>query len=226
MCIGTYEVWKLSFHPSDSATAKKIVHVKEAQFLNGVTPLNDHTVLISDSGLGVVWRVDINTGEYAIAIDDPLMKTVIPSLPFGINGVHIVHGNSSDESLLYFTCTTQEIFAKVPIHPTNGTAKSPAIVVATTGTILDDFAIGDHASEESEYAYLATNVNNTILKVALSDGTAVKFAGDLGSTSLEGATSAQFGRNGILYVTTNGGIGGPVNGTIEEGGKLAAVRLW
>ena len=53
-------------------------------------------------------------------------------------------------------------------------------------------------------------------------------AGNLNSTAIAEPTSAQLGRNGVLYVTTAGGLAVPVVVGGEEvrvGGQLVAVDL-
>ena len=53
-------------------------------------------------------------------------------------------------------------------------------------------------------------------------------AGDLNSTSIAQPTSAAFGRNGdegVLFVSTAGGLGIPVNGNEIVGGQIVAVRV-
>lgn len=52
-------------------------------------------------------------------------------------------------------------------------------------------------------------------------------AGNSNSTLLAGVTAGQFGRLSsdcnILYLTTNGGLAIPVNGSIIVGGKIASI---
>lgn len=169
-------------------------------------------VLVADSGQGVVYRVDTSTGKYSVAVNNTLMAPIQPGI--GVNGIHIRDG------ALHFTSSSQGIFGRVPIFP-NGTASGAAVVVAHNG-FGDDFTF-DRAGN----AYVAQGTLNTVQKITPS-GKASIVAGNLNSSTLAGATSTHFGRTlgdeGVLYVTTNGGIQGPVNGTYIEGGKVVAIR--
>jgi len=73
---GSYVLWKveLSGHHNDTkAVVKKVTDMPEARLLNSVIPLHEEgtgdVVLISDSDLGVVWQVDVETANYSIVLD-------------------------------------------------------------------------------------------------------------------------------------------------------------
>jgi hypothetical protein len=219
--VGSYSVWKVDLRKSSVAPVlTKIANVAQGALLNGMTALRNNecvtAILVSDTFLGVVWRVDVLTGEYQIVLDDALMKPPPGSgVGLGINGVHILDG------VLYFTNTGQGLFGKVPIHP-NGTAAGEAVIVAQNGP-GDDFALDKHGN-----AFVAQNVADA-LQLITPAGEVKVIAGSVNDTVLEGDTAAQFGRTpldrNILYVTTNGGIVGLVPGTQIEGGKVVAVDI-
>ena len=188
-------------------------------FLNGLTLLDKETgaILISDSGAGVVLKVNTITGEHEVAINDPLMKPRSGDFPvLGINGLHI------HDSVLYFTNTFENTFNKVQIHP-DGTAVGAATTIARDG-VGDDFAI-----DAAGNAFVAQGGENTVVEIT-SAGVEFVVAGSLNSTAVAGSTAAQFGRTpvdkNVLYVTTNGGIADPVDGHIINGGKVVAVELY
>jgi sugar lactone lactonase YvrE len=172
-------------------------------------------VLIADSVAGVVWRLDTNSGNHQIAIDDPLMKPAAGPIPLGINGVNIRNGT------LYFTNSFALTFNRVAIQ-SNGTAAGAAAVVVQNGP-GDDFAF-----DAAGTAFVAQNANNTLQKIT-PDGVATVVAGNLNSTELAGPTAVRLGRTSAdgstLYITTTGGLAGPINGTFIEGGKVVAVDL-
>lgn len=115
---------------------------------------------------------------------------------------------------------SENTFNRVQIHP-EGTAAGPAETVAHDG-LGDDFAI-----DSAGNAYIMQGGDNTLVEVTAADAEFV-IAGNLNSTVVAGSTAAQFGRTAfdrsILYVTTNGGIAGPVDGYII-GGKVVAVNV-
>ena len=224
---GSYSLFKVDLRAFRSATdgsvispatVTKVTDFPTGVFLNGLTLLNEEheTVLISDAGAGVVLRVNVGTGQHEVIIDDPLMKPKPGAYPvLGINGIHLHDGS------LYFTNTFEKTFNRVSINA-DGTAAAPAATVAQDG-YGDDFAI-----DSAGNAYVTQGTDNTVLEIRASAAEVV-VAGNLNSTVVAGCTAAQFGRSpfdqSILYVTTNGGIAGPVDGHIIEGGKVVAVDV-
>ena len=210
-----------SSHPT-TAKVTKITDIPKAIFLNGATLLTQSsgTVLIADSGAGLVWGLDIRTGQYAVVLQDALMNPV-PTAPnqLGINGLHIWN-----DKHLYFTNSWQGVFVRVPLHLANGTAAGPYEVITHLG-LCDDFALDDHGT-----AFIATDPANTLLKVPTigkNKGVVTVVAGGPNSTQWAGTTATAFGRTeadrGVLYVTTNGGIVSPVDGHIINGGRVLAI---
>ncbi|KAF7975421.1 hypothetical protein HWV62_9537 [Athelia sp. TMB] len=214
--VGSYSIWKVDVHDSQNPTSSKVVDIPAAQFLNGLAVLDTNgSVLVSDSGAGVVYRVDTNTGEYQIVLEDPLMKPAAGGVQLGINGIQIQNG------YLYFTSSTQGLFARVAIHP-NGTAAGSIEVVASLGGFGDDFAL-DRAGD----AYIGTNPDDTLIKVTPA-GEVTLIAGSINSTALAGATSTHFGRTAadesILYVTTSGRFTDAAGEQTFIPGEVIAVR--
>jgi hypothetical protein len=66
-----------------SLRVRKVVYVPESPLLNGMTILHacEGLLLIGDPVLGVVWRLNVKTGEYAQVIDLPIMKSIPGSIP-------------------------------------------------------------------------------------------------------------------------------------------------
>jgi hypothetical protein len=225
---GSYSVWKVDLRPfkldndgemASKPAVTKIADIPEASFLNGMTllaPLSTY-LLIADSALGVVWRLNYLTAEYEIALDNELMKPVpnFLNVVLGINGVHTRDG------YLYFTNSFQKLFASVPISA-QGTATGPYKVIAYNG-LGDDFAF-----DASGNAYITQDPADA-LELVTPEGKVTVLAGSTNSTILEGDTAAAFGRtrrdSETLYITTNGGIAGLVAGTSVVGGKVLAADV-
>ncbi|KAF7980947.1 hypothetical protein HWV62_36181 [Athelia sp. TMB] len=213
---GSYSIWKIDVRTSQP-TATKITDIPTAQFLNGMAVLDANgTVLVADSGAGAVYRVNTNTGENQVVITDPLMQPAVDA-PFqlGINGIGIRGG------YLYFTSSTQGLFARIAIRADGTPAAGAAAVVSRTGAV-DDFAFGRNGA-----AYIATNLGNTLLEVTPA-GNATVVAGDINSSVLAGATSARFGRtaadSSVLYVTIDGRFTNAAGNATFLPGKVLAVR--
>ncbi|KAG0649474.1 hypothetical protein D0Z07_4292 [Hyphodiscus hymeniophilus] len=223
---GSYSVWKVDMrgfksdsngHVTKPAVVSKITDIPEADFLNGITLINEGSrdALIADSVLGVVWKLNLDTAEYSIVLDSPLMKVVPGQIQLGINGVHTRDG------FLYFTNSFQGLFAKVAIDLC-GNAIGPYTLIAETG-VSDDFAF-----DKSGNAYIAQDPSDALERVTPA-GKVNVLVGNVNNTIVEGATAAQFGilpfDESILYVTTNGGLAGRVPGTDVVGGKILAINL-
>ncbi|KAL6717265.1 hypothetical protein ACLMJK_005180 [Lecanora helva] len=223
---GSNTIFRVAFDSPNATATASITHVatiEDAKLLNGLTTLNNHTILAADSGRGQVWSVNTDTGVAKIVISDPLMAPTSPNglNSIGINGLHL-----RDSSTLFFTNTAQALLAKIHIN-LDGIPKSPATLVARSfkGTAYDDFAL----SRTSGNAFLATGSGNSIARVNVEDGNQRIVAGNINSTDIAEPTSAAFGRTtadrSVLYVTTAGGLVIPVNGDEIVGGQLVAVSI-
>ncbi|KKP00026.1 hypothetical protein THAR02_07863 [Trichoderma harzianum] len=212
---GSFQIWGLDLTHEEPQTYP-IARIDRASFLNGIATLDPKTVIVTDTNLGLLWKVDIYTGHYDIFLQDPSMA--IPegsSIPAGINGVHI-HGG-----YLYFANTAQMSLSRFPITE-NGTITGN-IQRISEGFMCDDFDVQPDGT-----VYLPTTSQNTVIRVSL-DGRVQQLAGAAGSLAVGGGTAAQFGRGQYqkttLFVTTSGDRFSPINGTLMEPGKLVAVDL-
>lgn len=145
---GSLAIWKVDlrrFSPplgGKSAEVTKIVTIPQAQVLNGLAVL-DHRkglLVIADPLLGRIWRVNVYTKEIKIFTDDPLAKAgpnAVP--PIGVNGIKVRHG------AVYWSNSLRNIIARINVD-SDGTAKGPAVVVATGSRGIDDFAIGPNGA--------------------------------------------------------------------------------
>jgi hypothetical protein len=197
----------------------EIITVSGALNLNGMTTLDaaKGLVLIADSMLGVVWRVNVRTGESVIVLEDELTMAADTSLGplVGINGVK-VNGN-----YVYYNNCPKRLYCRVRINRATGTAIGPYELISEN-IMGDDFAL-----DRRGVSYLAGLIYN-IVTMVYPNGTHRVIAGARDSTEFAGATAAAFGRTasdrGVLYVTTGGAWGVPVSETGFEGGKIMAIR--
>ncbi|KAH7141148.1 hypothetical protein EDB81DRAFT_655220, partial [Dactylonectria macrodidyma] len=190
-----------------------IAVLPDAQFLNGITSLDSGTDLIADTAKGVVWSLNIRTGEIAISLEDETTKLeAVAGLVIGVNSIRILGDD------LYYKNTPKLPFCRVRIDP--GRATGPYEVI-TRGIVADDFAIAKDNS-----TYLASIYANEITQV-LPDWTCEVIAGSPNYSSVAGPTSAAFGRrkcdNSTLYITTGGAGSMPINGAYIVGRKAAAL---
>lgn len=225
---GSWSIWKVNMSGS-KATAKLITKLPKAVFLNGMGSFEAEAskgLLITDSVVGGIWAVDLATGANSLALqDDSMIAPADATFAVGIDGFR-VKGN-----YLYYTVFAGGILRRIQVeYPsaadlTAGTATLKQIAVdelANTGGSFDDFDVAADGT-----AYITTNPENTVVKVAAAGGKPTLVAGDAGSLALAGASSALLSKvaANVLYITTSGGVAAPVNGTLSEAGKIMKLVL-
>jgi hypothetical protein len=181
---------------------------------------------------GVIWRVDLAAGHGQAAArvwlkhgsmdydpDNPL----VPPQP-GINGVRY----AARASYLYYSCTAQQLFMRVPVHPgTHDPAGAPEFIAG--GVMADDFCL----DEDAGVAYVTTHRQNTIDRVPLQpggNGARQIVAGEPFDEQLVGPSSAAWGRQPgdygrVAYVTTDGGLIAPPTDDIVRPARLLRAEL-
>ncbi|KAB2580481.1 hypothetical protein DBV05_g802 [Lasiodiplodia theobromae] len=244
--IADNSVYRVDLSAANGTTAAVpiitlIANLPTAGLLNGMATLPSTTsppsLLISDSELGLIWRLDPRTGAHAVFFQHnaTMSPTTDLGLLLGINGLRYVPPSSSSSSsspspfgYAYYVNSPRRLFCRVPVDPATAKPAGDAEVVAR-GHLADDFAVRREGRDGEIVGYLAGLNDNVITRVEESGRIAV-VAGGLNSTTVAGASSAAFGRTeGVwkdtLFVTTGGASAAPVNGTFVEGGKVVAVRL-
>lgn len=214
----SFSVWKVDLSYRHSARVSKVTDIPEAVYLNGMTTLNarDGVILTGDCASGRVFRLDTNTGNYTVALQNELLQPPPnATLPVGVNGIRMFR------DYLYFTNTFKAIYARVPVDLVTGAAMGPY-------EVLDSNVVADDLAVKAGVGYLAGSIGNVVIKVK-SDKEENVIAGNLNSTVVAGATSTAFGRTkkdkNILYVVTSGTEISPVNGTFVEPGKIVALDI-
>ncbi|KAF3036720.1 hypothetical protein E8E12_007421 [Didymella heteroderae] len=225
--VGTFSAWEVNFS-KDTVMAHKIVDIPEAMFLNGAVVLPDAAsiVLIADSQLGLLFRLDTRRRTYEVIADRPEFKPhperFNKTVGFGINGVKI------RDRFLYFSNTNLVNIYRVPITEDGYLAKdgkAPVELYADLNavtTFIDDFEIGSGGT-----VWVVTNDDNTLIAVTPRSRIVEVVAGAKDQLTLAGGTGAAFGRTKkdrhVLYVSTAGGLDAPVNGTLVEPGKVVGL---
>lgn len=237
---GSYSLWKVDFNDEQgkgnaSPAVSKITDIPEAIFLNGITVdgfdvpytrAEDFsgaeelaTVLIADSALGTVWKVNTNNGDYTRTITVPEMSAPAnASIALGINGLSLYGGS------LYWTNLAYEAVYSVAVDPSTWSAlpyASVRTVAGDTGVALDDFTFdsnGNIFAAGGDTVVLISDAGDS----SKSNIKPVVVAGSTTTMTVAGSTSVRFGGD-VLYVTTDGGMAAPVNGTVIEPGKIVAL---
>jgi hypothetical protein len=229
--LGTYGIYSVNLQTYNSisntgAIISPIAELPQAGLLNGMTTLDvsKGLVIMADSTEGAIWILNVKTGTYSILLQTPEMAPPAAGGPLalGINGVRL--HRSGDTATIYFSNQGAGIFYRFPLSISTLKPTGP-IVPVKTDVVVDDFAL----DVERGVAYLASSNQNAVLQQPLDGGDYSILLGGTNSTELPGPTSVALGRGGgekgVIYVTTNGGLLAPINGTYSEGGKVVAIEL-
>jgi streptogramin lyase len=188
--IGGKGIYKVDFTttPPKSSLIKTIT---EANNLNGLAVFDNSSVLVADAGKGAVFKLDVNTGAYAIVLQD---ATMAPSggIPFGIDGIKYRDG------VVWYTNIFRNSFHKVSVDPATAKATS-AYSTLWTNLMGDDLCFGPNGK-----IYVATNGRNSLVEVDPAVGTPTSVG------TITGSTSCAFGRaegdKNVAYVGAGQGV--------------------
>lgn len=233
---GSWSVYKVDVrhhHPHITkpkpAKVTLVANFPDAILLNGITVLSkwNKWLLISDSGAGVVYRLEVKTGKVVKVLDDLLMQPESDFFANGVNGIKI------QDDQLFFTNTNKNLLARIPIQK-DGTSRSSATLVTNLDS-PDDFTFDDAGK-----AVVAQIRFDLLASVSVSKNTVVTLAGGPPNGTqgkLFGPTAAQFGRIKPFlddpskqdwmkaYVSTNGGLQQYLANNVTRGGTISLVDI-
>ncbi|KAH7311062.1 hypothetical protein BKA65DRAFT_370396, partial [Rhexocercosporidium sp. MPI-PUGE-AT-0058] len=191
---GSWAIWSLdlSFGRVD---VNMITDIAPAVFLNGLTSLapdeNGNFLLVADSYLGLIYRVDVVEGTWTIFLDDPLLKrNTTAAIQIGVNGIRVYDDSLSGRYLYFDNSGQAPMFARVRVSG-DLTADGSVEVIATAATFpvnTQYYGYDDFAFDVNGDAWLATNPSRSIVKFDSDSGQVVK-AGGLNDETLTGCTS-------------------------------------
>ena len=221
-----------NWNPGEPVRAETVLGFGEpADGLAGSCLLAPGVILLADSLVGVIWRVDLPPGhgnatarvwlQHDTMERDP-GSLLVPPQP-GIKGVRY----AARTGYLYYTSTARRLLMRVPVDPgSHDPAGDPGFIA---GSIMADDLCLD---EDAGVAYLTTHQQNTIERVPLRAGDSARqiVAGEPFDEQLVGPSSAAWGRRPgdygrIAYVTTDGGLVAPPTDDIVRPARLLRVEL-
>ncbi|PTB40292.1 uncharacterized protein TrAFT101_004659 [Trichoderma asperellum] len=224
---GSSCLWSVDFTYGQPSYPELIATLPDAALLNGATtvPQKNHLVLVADSILNAIWRVDMKQGRVDKAAQFLPERESSSAVNIGINGIHIHDG------YLWFTNDTatanpvtgalETSMYRIKVDDNGGAANGASAekVLTLPSGAIDDFTYGPG---ERNVKWIAANKENKVF-AATPDGKYAVIAGASNSFEVATATACKFGRTRadsyILYVSTGGGT---INGT-TEGGKVQAI---
>lgn len=206
------------------ASSRTAAHIPDAGLLNGIVTipgLQSPAVLVADVRDGVVYRVEVTTGAYEIVLDVPETKATGGEAiqnNLGVNGVKIRKG------YLYWSNTSKVAIFRIRIdergYPVPG---APAEKV---GTVENAISVDDFTIDAQGTIWVMTGFDNMLVTME-QDGTNTVVLGSPSELTIGGDTAGAFGNTAldsdVLYITTDGSMALPVNGTTETG-KVVAVN--
>ncbi|KAF2161454.1 hypothetical protein M409DRAFT_28184 [Zasmidium cellare ATCC 36951] len=212
--ITEIDVRGVSILPNGTLTnnprVKRVASLPGASLPNGVAfagPDSDH-ILTADSFHGLIWNIDVCSGELGVTLNDSSTKGVaLSGQAFtGINGLKVQDG------IMYWTNTGASKMYKVAVDDVGRVRDGQTPTLVTSDLTCDDLVIDCKGN-----AYVAGP--RDVLTRVYPNGEKEIVAGTYNSTtsSLVGPTAVRFGRlesdRWSLYITTNGGVGQNVVGT-------------
>lgn len=213
---GSFSVW-LADLTGQEPRVTKVTDTPEIAMINGMATWDENTVLVTDCLNGKVYRLDVTSGTYNIALEDETME--IPAgAPFqvGINGLK-VHRTTA-QIHVYYTTTTRYSVYRMPV--THELKPAGPVETLASGVVPDDLVVAQDGT-----VYVCTNVTNTVARIPPDGGDVVTVAGEAKAMTLAGSTACVFSEGEkVLYVATAGGNATPVDGKTEPA-KIVEVRL-
>lgn len=176
----------------DDGVAGRSILLPGAVFLNGMVAQGEHILLIADSVLGRIWRVDLRDGSAGDFLETPDMSGTPdrPGVP-GVNGLKLVQG------ALLFSNSARPGLYRVALAG-DGSATGPVVRVLDLPSIDDFVATADGG-------FIIATHGRDVIRVG-PDGRRVTLL----DQDVEGNTAVALvprtdGRND-LYVTATGGL--------------------
>ncbi|KAL9617170.1 MAG: hypothetical protein Q9160_008024 [Pyrenula sp. 1 TL-2023] len=225
--LGTYSVFHIDMSKFDASSPGSANLEKVADFplatLNGMFTLDAEKglVLVGDATNGVIYTLNVYTGENAITIDDPLLKTPPnATTKLNVNGIVV----RPKDSAVYFTNTAAGAYGKIPINLEDGKQTGPGVLLATNPEKRggDDLTL-----DAAGNAFVAEDPLDFVSLIRKDSSTPEIIAGGADDTeTIPGPTAAKFGTSkedverGGLYVTFNGGIAQYTSGNFTNGGGV------
>lgn len=210
---GSFAIYLLALSEERHAQIRASFAIPGAKFLNGMAtaPASRDLLLMADSTLGVVWRLDINTGNAEKAITDPLFGKMPGNPNPALNGIRVWG------EYLYFSNSNTGVLGSLRITPSGeraAGAQAQTLAKAANGSTFDDFEVARDGT-----VFISVPTGFEIIRVA-PDREAAVFVDDMRIDHPSSVQSITHNTERVLYVTTDGalkGFGG------EGGGQVIKV---
>lgn len=114
-----------------TVSPETILVVPEAENFNGLVslPTDPNILLVADSVLGLIWRIDLKAKTAVEAVSDDLMALTTDSptgVELGIDGLKLYTDKATNQLYIYFTNVSKLLLARVPILANGSAATGPS----------------------------------------------------------------------------------------------------
>ena len=200
----------------EAVVVTKLLNLPETLLLNGATTPDrqENIILLSDSQLGALFRVDIKTATATILIRDELLANTPHDYRFlEVNDIHVPRARA-----IPFQHRGQE-FLEYRYHPRWSHTGQDRRASRKLKIDVFDF-------DRNRDANLTKFIFNSVFWPT-PKSVRTRIAGGPNDPVIAGTTSAAFGSSHndrhVMYVTTEGGISAPVNGV--RPGRVLEIDL-
>jgi hypothetical protein len=132
---GSWGVWTVDFRGCGDGPpkAKFIKQVPESRFFLGASKFNDHTIFIADGGQGLLYKMDLDTGDYSVVLKDITMDRN--------NSLAGIHGVNYVKPYVYYSNTFRGGFFKLEVDKYGDVVGQPSEISALgADDRLEEFA--------------------------------------------------------------------------------------
>ncbi|KAM0187437.1 hypothetical protein ACHAPI_011153, partial [Fusarium lateritium] len=110
---GSWSMWPADL-TEEQPKVTKAADISEIGMINGIATWDENTVLVTDCLYGKLYKLDITTGSYSLALEDKTMTaSEDAAFQVGINGIK-VH-RSSEQTYVYYSTTTRYSVYRIPV---------------------------------------------------------------------------------------------------------------
>lgn len=221
----SFSIWELDLRNSAMKPAlRQLVHLQDIGLAAAIVPIPNHAnkVLVVDSKFGTVSRIDTSTGLTEIIMRDPTMQPPVwAPIPVGVAHALLHKGylyySLIFDALVYRIRLTEDGY----LYP----GASPEIQARIHSISADGLTMGP-GGVMSDDMWVSTDADNRLAHIS-PDGNVTWVLGAPDEQTVLGCTGLAFGKKPgeemLLYMTTNGGINNPLEGSYTEGGRLVVV---
>lgn len=207
------------FDETSTASVQRITSVPHVGWLNGATFIpGTSKLVIAESTQGQLICCDVDTGTISIWLEDDLLAKITDRPPWpAANGVQYFRDH------IYVTNSDRALLLSARVEKDTGD-----FVRGTLEVLAESLCGDDLAFDVEGHAYIATNPQNTLLKLPVIglgklESERLIIAGTQTQPDAAGITAVAFGRNQddgkALYAVTTGGLINPIG----DGPGLARV---